>query len=44
MFNKLHMLFNRYGVIGKYSDAVKLSKNIDYYEQEVIENLIRVLC
>lgn len=41
MFNKLHMLFNRYGVIGKYSDAVKLSKNNVYYEQEIIENLIK---
>ena len=41
MFNKLHMLFNRYGPIGKYSDAVKPSKNNICYEQEIIENLIK---
>ena len=41
MLNKLHMLFNRFGVIGKYFDEAKQSKNDGYAKQEVIEGLFK---
>ena len=41
MLNKIHMLVNRFGVIGKYFDEAKPSKRNDYYRQEIIEDLIQ---
>jgi hypothetical protein len=41
MLNKLHMLVNRFGVIGKYFDEAKPRKRNDYYRQEIVEDLIQ---
>jgi hypothetical protein len=41
MFNKVHMLLNRYGLTGKYFDEAKQSKNDGYAKQEVIEGLFK---
>jgi len=41
MFNKIHMLVNHFGMSSKYFEEAKQSKNNGYYEQEVIEGLIK---
>ena len=41
MLNKIHMLVNRFGVIGKYFDEAKPNKRNDYYKQGVLEDLIQ---
>ena len=40
MLNKIHMLVNRFGVIGKYFYEAKPRKRNDYPKQEVIEGLL----
>ena len=41
MLNKIHLLANRFGAIGKYFDEGKPSKGNDYYKQGVIEDLLQ---
>lgn len=41
MLNKIHMLVNRFGVIGKYFDEAKPSKRNDYYQQGIREDPIQ---
>ena len=41
MLNNVHLLLNRFSVSGKSFEEVKRGKNNGYYEQELIENLIK---
>lgn len=41
MLNRIHMLINRFGLIGSYIDEAKPSKRIDYYQKTGIESLIQ---
>ena len=41
MLNKIHMLVNRFGVIGKHLDEAKPSKRNACYKQGIIEDLLQ---
>ena len=41
MLNRIHMLINRFGLIGSYLDETKPSKRIDNHQQTGIEGLIQ---
>lgn len=41
MLNRIHMLINRFGLLGSYIDEAKPSKRIDYYQKTLMEGLIQ---